>query len=70
MLSAVSWAEARLGNRVPYDLLERAEKLTDRKMEVKNLPPDYRELLLEDVIVETCMMEAINGRCSECVKSA
>lgn len=70
MMSAVSRAEARLGIRVPDDLLERAEKLTDRKMEVKNLPPDYRELLLEDVIVETCMMEAINGRYSECVKSA
>ena len=70
MMSAVSRAEARLGIRVPDDLLERAEKLTDRKMEVKNLPPDYRELLLEDVIVETCMMEAINGRCSEWVKSA
>ena len=50
MMSAVSRAEARLGIRVPDDLLERAEKLTDRKMEVKNLPPDYRELLLEDEV--------------------
>ena len=63
MMSAVSRAEARLGIRVPDDLLERAEKLTDRKMEVKNLPPDYRELLLEDVIVETCMRTPCDPRC-------
>lgn len=64
MMSAVSRAEARLGTRVPEDLLEEAESLTDRKMEVKGLPAEYRELLLEDVIVETCIMAAINGRCA------
>lgn len=64
MMSAVSRAEARLGIRVPEDLLEKAESLTDRKMEVKGLPAEYRELLLEDVIVETCIMAAINGRCA------
>ena len=64
MMSAVSRAEARLGIRVPEDLLEKAERLTDRKMEVKGLPAEYRELLLEDVIVETCIMAAINGRCA------
>ena len=62
MMSAVSRAEARLGIQVPEDLLEKAESLTDRKMEVKGLPAEYRELLLEDVIVETCIMAAINGR--------
>lgn len=70
MMSAVSRAEKRLGIRIPEDLLERAEKLTDQKMKVKGLPEDYRELLLEDVIVETCFMEAINGRYRECVRSA
>lgn len=64
MMSAVSRAEARLGIQVPEDLLEKAESLTDRKMEVKGLPEEYRELLLEDVIVETCIMAAINGRCA------
>ena len=64
MMSAVSRAEARLGIQVPDDLLEKAESLTDRKMEVKGLPAEYRELLLEDVIVETCIMAAINGRCA------
>ena len=64
MMSAVSRAEARLGIQVPDDLLEKAESLTDRKMEVKRLPAEYRELLLEDVIVETCIMAAINGRCA------
>lgn len=64
MMSAVSKAEARLGIQVPEDLLEKAESLTDRKMEVKGLPAEYRELLLEDVIVETCIMAAINGRCA------
>ncbi len=64
MMSAVSRAEARLGIQVPEDLLEKAESLTDRKMEVKGLPAEYRELLLEDVIVETCIMAAINGRCA------
>lgn len=64
MMSAVSRAEARLGIQVPEDLLEKAESLTDRKMEVKRLPAEYRELLLEDVIVETCIMAAINGRCA------
>lgn len=64
MMSAVSRAEARLGIQVPEDLLEKAESLTDRKMEVKGLPAVYRELLLEDVIVETCIMAAINGRCA------
>lgn len=63
MMSAVSRAEARLGIQVPEDLLEKAESLTDRKMEVKGLPAEYRELL-EDVIVETCIMAAINGRCA------
>ena len=38
MMSAVSRAEARLGTRVPEDLLEEAESLTDWKMEVKGLP--------------------------------
>lgn len=70
MMSAVLRAEARLGIRVPEDLLEKAERLTDRKMEVKGFPPEYRELLLEDVIVETCVMEAINWRCLECAQSA
>lgn len=70
MKSAVSKAEARLGIRVPDDLLEQAKRLTDRKMEAKGLPADYRELLLEDVIVETCFMAAINGRYRECVQSA
>ncbi len=70
MKSAVSKAEARLGIWVPDDLLEQAERLTDRKMEAKGLPADYRELLLEDVIVETCFMAAINGRYRECVQSA
>ena len=70
MMSAVSRAETRLGIRVPEDLLEKAEQLTDRKMEVKGFPPEYRELLLEDVIIETVFMAAINGRCSECVQSA
>lgn len=69
MKSAVSKAEARLGIRVPDYLLEQAEKLTDRKMEAKGLPADYRELLLEDVIVETCFMAAINGRYQECAQS-
>ena len=64
MMSAVSRDEARLGIQVPEDLLEKAESLTDRKMEVKGLPAEYRELLLEDVIVETCIMAAINGRCA------
>lgn len=64
MMAAVSRAEARLGIQVPEDLLEKAESLTDRKMEVKGLPAEYRELLLEDVIVETCIMAAINGRCA------
>ena len=64
MMSAVSRAEARLGTRVPEDLLEEAESLTDWKMEVKGLPAEDRELLLEDVIVETCIMAAINGRCA------
>ena len=64
MMSAVSRAEARLGIQVPEDLLEKAESLNDRKMEVKGLPAEYRELLLEDVIVETCIMAAINGRCA------
>lgn len=64
MMSAVSRAEARLGIQVPEDLLEKDESLTDRKMEVKGLPAEYRELLLEDVIVETCIMAAINGRCA------
>lgn len=64
MMSAVSRTEARLGIQVPEDLLEKAESLTDRKMEVKGLPAEYRELLLEDVIVETCIMAAINGRCA------
>lgn len=64
MMSAVSRAEARLGIQVPEDLLEKAESLTDRKMKVKGLPAEYRELLLEDVIVETCVMAAINGRCA------
>lgn len=64
MMSAVSRAEARLGIQVPEDLLEKAESLTGRKMEVKGLPAEYRELLLEDVIVETCIMAAINGRCA------
>lgn len=64
MMSAVSRAEARLGIQVPEDLLEKAKSLTDRKMEVKGLPAEYRELLLEDVIVETCIMAAINGRCA------
>ena len=64
MMSAVSRAEARLGIQVPEDLLEKAGSLTDRKMEVKGLPAEYRELLLEDVIVETCIMAAINGRCA------
>lgn len=64
MMSAVSRAEARLGVRVPEYLLEEAESLTDRKLEVKGLPAEYRELLLEDVIVETCIMAAINGRCA------
>lgn len=63
MMSAVSKAEARLGIRVPEDLLETAEKLTDRKMEAMGHPAEYRELLLEDVIVEICFMAAINGRC-------
>lgn len=70
MMSAASRAEKRLGIRIPEDLLERAEKLTNQKMKVKGLPEDYRELLLEDVIVETCFMEAINGRYRECVQSA
>ena len=63
-MMSVSRAEARLGIQVPEDLLEKAESLTDRKMEVKGLPAEYRELLLEDVIVETCIMAAINGRCA------
>lgn len=70
MKSAVSKAESRLGIRVPDCLLEQAEMLTDRKMEAKDLPADYRELLLEDVIVETCFMAAINGRYQECAQSA
>lgn len=70
MMSAVSRAEARLGIQVPEDLLEKAESLTDRKMEVKGLPAEYRELLLEDVIVETCIMAAINGRCALCAMYA
>lgn len=70
MMSAVSRAETRLGIRVPEDLLEKAEQLTDRKMEVKGFPPEYRELLLEDVIIETYVMEAINWRCRECAQSA
>ena len=70
MMSAASRAEARLGFAPPEDLVERAEELTKRKMETKDLPPEYRELLLEDVIVETCVMAAINGRYSECEQSA
>ena len=38
---AVSRAEARLGIRVPDDLLEEARKLTARKMEVKGFPAYY-----------------------------
>lgn len=68
-MSAVSRAEERLGIKIPDDLLERAEALTDRKMEAKGLPSDYRELLLEDVIVETCVMAAINWRYRECAAS-
>lgn len=52
-MSAASKAEARLGFAPPEDLVERAEELTKRKMEAKGLPPEYRELLLEDAIVET-----------------
>lgn len=70
MVSAVSKAEERLGIRVPDELLAKAKMLTSRKMEAKGLPPDYEELLLEDVIVETCIMAAINGRYQECVQSA
>ena len=70
MMSAVSRAEVRLGVRVPEELLEKAEQLTDRKMESKGFLAEYRELLLEDVIVETCVMEAINWRCQECAQSA
>lgn len=70
MMSAVSRAEARLGVRVPEDLLEKAVQLTDRKVEAKGFPPSYKDLLLEDVIVETCVMEAINWRCQECAQSA
>lgn len=70
MKSAALRAESRLGIEVPEDLLEKARRLTDQKMKVKGLPEDYREPLLEDVIVETVFMAAINGRCSECVQSA
>ena len=70
MKSAALRAESRLGIEVPEDLLEKARRLTDQKMKVKGLPEDYREPLLEDVIVETVFMSAINGRCSECVQSA
>lgn len=50
MMSAVSRAEARLGIQVPEDLLEKAESLTDRKMEVKGLPAEYRELDRKSVV--------------------
>lgn len=60
MMSAVSRAKERLGFLPGNEILEYAKKLTAHKMLVKGLPPDYGPLLLEDVIVETCMMAAIN----------
>ena len=59
---AVTRAEARLGIRGPDDLLEEARKLTAPEMEVEGFPAYYEEMLLEDTIVETCFMAAINGR--------
>ena len=70
MMSAVSRAEARLGIQIPEELLDKAKQLTDRKMEAKGFPPEYKDLLLVDVIIETCFMAAINGRCQECAQSA
>lgn len=60
MMSAVSRAKERLGFLPSDEILEYAKKLTAHKMLVKGLPPDYGPLLLEDVIVETYMMAAIN----------
>lgn len=64
MKSAVSRTEKRLGFTVPPNILEEAERLTDQKMRVKNLPAGYEDLLLEDEIVDACMRAAINGRCA------
>ena len=44
--------------------------LNSQGMEAKGFPPEYKNLLLEDVIIETCFMAAINGRCQECAQSA
>lgn len=64
MKSAVSRAEARLGIKVPDDLLIEAMRLTARKMEAKGLPQEYESLLLEDEIVDACFRAAINRRCA------
>lgn len=62
MESAVSKAEKRMGRPVIPLLLEEAVALTDQKMKVKGLPDWYRELLLEDEIIEAHFRAAINGR--------
>ena len=60
MASAVSRAKDRLGVQPSDEVLEYAKRLTAHKMLVKGLPPSYGPLLLEDVIIETYMMAAIN----------
>lgn len=70
MMSAVSRAEARLGIRIPENLIEEAQMHTERKMLVKGFPESYAELLLEDEIVDACMRAVINGRYAECAMFA
>lgn len=62
MESAVSRAEKRMGCSAIPSLLEEAVALTDQKMKVNGLPDWYRDLLLEDEIIEAHFRAAINGR--------
>lgn len=61
MMSAESRAERRLGFTPSEEVLEYARKLTEQKIQVKELPEDYFPLLYEDVIVETYSMACINA---------
>lgn len=62
--TAILQAEKRLNIKVPDEMIEAAESLTNQKIKVKGLPADYFPLLLEDEIVEACIRAAINGRCA------
>ena len=64
MKSAVARAERRLGFRVPKRFIREAKALTGQKILMKKLPESYRNLLLEDEIVDACMRAYINGRCA------